>query len=326
MRTIGTHDGTFHCDEALAVHILRSTGMYGEVTRSRDPAVLASCDVVVDVGAEFDASANKFDHHQRGFERTFREGKLGHTIKLSSAGLVYEHFGRDVVKSRLGANATEEDVDAVYLYCYRTFVMPIDAVDNGVSQYDTKEPPRYADGTSVSSRVGKLNPRWNEKVDKEGINARFEDAVRLVGGEFDECVANAAESWLPARAIVAEALKTRRDVHPSGKVLKLSQFCPWKDHLYTLEKEAQLADDDKPLYVLYQDSSGGWRVQCVSVTAGGFENRKSLPEPWCGVRDAALDEKSGIDGCVFVHANGFIGGNKTFDGALAMAAKAVAWA
>ena len=56
-----------------------------------------------------------------------------------------------------------------------------------------------------------------------------------------------------------------------------------------------------------------------------FNNRKSLPEPWCGVRDAALDELSGIPGCVFVHANGFIGGNKTYDGALAMAVKAVEW-
>lgn len=325
--TIGTHDGTFHCDECLATHILRNTDKYRDarVLRSRDPAKLASCDIVVDVGAEFDASQSKFDHHQRGFTRVFKDGSLGHSIKLSSAGLVYEQFGRDVIRARLGSAASDANVDAVYLHVYKSFVMPIDAVDNGVMPFDSTDAPRYTDTTSVSSRVGKLNPRWNETVDATGIDERFETAVKLVGAEFDAAVSYAADAWLPARSIVEDALARRTDVHSSGQIAVLSQFCPWKDHLYTLEDEAGLSEDAKPLYVLYQDSSGGWRVQCVSATPSSFNNRKSLPEPWCGVRDAALDELSGIPGCVFVHANGFIGGNKTYDGALAMAVKAVEW-
>lgn len=47
--------------------------------------------------------------------------------------------------------------------------------------------------------------------------------------------------------------------------------------------------------------------------------RLSLPEEWRGVRDEALSELSGIKGCIFVHAGGFIGGNKTQEGALEMA-------
>lgn len=47
----------------------------------------------------------------------------------------------------------------------------------------------------------------------------------------------------------------------------------------------------------------------------------SLLAEWHGVRDEALSELSGIPGCVFVHASGFIGGNKTFDGAMEMARK-----
>jgi uncharacterized UPF0160 family protein len=30
-----------------------------------------------------------------------------------------------------------------------------------------------------------------------------------------------------------------------------------------------------------------------------------------------------VSGCIFVHASGFIGGNKTYEGALAMASKAL---
>ena len=54
-----------------------------------------------------------------------------------------------------------------------------------------------------------------------------------------------------------------------------------------------------------------------------FYFRLSLPEEWRGVRDEELSEKSGIPGCIFVHASGFIGGNKTYDGALAMAQAAL---
>ena len=37
----------------------------------------------------------------------------------------------------------------------------VDAVDNGISQYDGEA--RYAVSTTLSARVGHLNPRWNSK-------------------------------------------------------------------------------------------------------------------------------------------------------------------
>ena len=75
------------------------------------------------------------------------------------------------------------------------------------------------------------------------------------------------------------------------------------------------------LYVLYAESgsSGKWRVQCVAESEQSFESRKALPEPWRGVRDEALSQVSGIPGCVFVHASGFIGGALSYDSALKMA-------
>lgn len=47
--------------------------------------------------------------------------------------------------------------------------------------------------------------------------------------------------------------------------------------------------------------------------------RLPLLEEWRGVRDEALSQLSGIQGCIFVHAGGFIGGNKSMEGALEMA-------
>jgi len=64
-------------------------------------------------------------------------------------------------------------------------------------------------------------------------------------------------------------------------------------------------------------------VRAVPVSSGGFESRLALPEPWRGIRDAEMERVSGIPGCVFVHATGFIGGHLTRDGALQMARRAL---
>ena len=64
--------------------------------RSRDPAVLDACDIVVDVGGVFDAAKLRFDHHQRSFDESMHSlsaAKYPWKTKLSSAGLVYYHFG-----------------------------------------------------------------------------------------------------------------------------------------------------------------------------------------------------------------------------------------
>ena len=104
-KTIGTHNGTFHCDEALAVFLLRQTNAFRDagkailysrnsysyfplgLKRSRNPDVLGACDIVVDVGAVYDEAMLRFDHHQRGFTEVFGHG---FETKLSSAGLVYK--------------------------------------------------------------------------------------------------------------------------------------------------------------------------------------------------------------------------------------------
>lgn len=334
---IATHNGTFHCDEVMAVHMLRRLPAYAAaaVVRSRDPAALAAADVVVDVGGVYDAPARRFDHHQRGFAEVFgAPGKKRARTKLSSAGLVYKHFGREVVAAVLADAAVrlpdrEADLEAVYLKVYDTFVEALDAIDNGIAQFDTDKPPRYENGTGLSARVGRMNAAWNEPCSADVQDKNFASAVEVAGAEFDACVLTVARSWLPARSIVARAMAARADDDASGSVLVMREWAPWKDHLFAVEEaEAELGASPCPVqYVVYKDMTGGsWRVQAVPVTKGSFTSRMPLPEPWRGARDGDLDVLAGIEGCVFVHAGGFIGGNKTFEGAMEMARKSLAMA
>jgi len=319
-KKIGTHDGTFHCDEALGCFLLQRTKEFegAEIVRSRDPAVLAEADVVIDVGAVYDPATNRFDHHQKGFSEVFGHG---HVTKLSSAGLVYKHYGKEIVARVLELEETDPNVNKIYLKVYKSFIEAVDAVDNGISQWESDQPPKYTNSTDLSGRVGKLNPHWNEEWNAAVLYERFLSAKTLAGVEFLDSVNYFGKVWLPGRKHVVEAIEGRHAVHASGEILQLGQYCPWKEHLYELEQELKVEPPIK--YCLYEDGTGKWRIQTVSVGPGSFENRRGLPKAWRGVRDADLDALTGVPGSIFVHAAGFIGGHKTLDGARAMAFKAL---
>ncbi|KAG6497847.1 hypothetical protein ZIOFF_045753 [Zingiber officinale] len=455
-KRVGTHNGSFHCDEALGCFLIRLTDKFSgaEIVRTRDPQannltdnmddkilhLLETLDAVLDVGGVYDPSQDHYDHHQKGFGEIFGHG---FNTKLSSAGLVYkeksgvawvaekraaekrqaaaglggmkadagrekeegnkkgkenricqchsllQHYGKEIIAKELQLDVGHENVQRLYLAVYKSFIEAIDAVDNGINEYDTDQPPKYVNNTHLSSRVGRLNLDWmdpDQSSDKE--NAAFQQAMMLAGGEFLDSLRFHARSWIPARSIVAECIASRGNVDPSGEIMVLDRFCPvdmakdnswcanvirctvhdklgeadvvedrrqddvsegkedatsvdltvlvglqgikmqWKHHLFELEEELKI----EPLikYVLYQpepetldERSGSWRVQTVAVAPYKFESRKQLPPAWRGLRDQELSDKSGIPGCVFVHINGFIGGNQTYDGALAMAKSAV---
>ncbi|KAI5595355.1 hypothetical protein BDE02_03G132800 [Populus trichocarpa] len=322
LKHVGTHNGSFHCDEALGCFMIRLTSKYSnaEIVRSRDPQVLEGLDAVLDVGGVYDPSRDRYDHHQKGFGEVFGHG---FSTKLSSAGLVYKHFGKEIIAKELQVDEGHPDVHRLFLAVYKSFMEAIDAIDNGINQYDTDQPPKYVNNTHLSSRVGKFNLDWTDPdQSSKKENEAFERAMALAGSEFLDNVRFHAKSWLPARSIVMECLATRFDVDPSGEIMVLKTFCPWKLHLFELEGELKI--DPLVKYVLYQDDrSKQWRVQAVAKSPDSFESRKALPAQWRGLRDDDLSRESQIPGGVFVHMSGFIGGNQSFEGALAMAGAAL---
>lgn len=243
-------------------------------------------------------------------------------------------------------------MELLYQKLYTEFVEALDAHDNGIAKYDPADTAglqkRFNDGgVTLGSLVGDLNHEWNDdplhelaletesgatstkertaQQIQEAEDARFLQASSLMGTTFLRKLAYYHTAWLPARALVHAAYKERCSQDDSGAIMVLEGGgVPWKDHLYTFEAADQGAP--KVLYVLYPEGShegAKWRVQCVSVTKDSFVSRKPLREEWRGVRDEELSGKSGIEGCVFVHASGFIGGNQTKEGAMEMARRSM---
>lgn len=240
-------------------------------------------------------------------------------IKLSSAGLIYFYFGEDVirqlVKKHLNIDIDLKCLKVIYKKIYESFIREIDAIDNGIPMFDGE--PRWTISTNLSSRVGHYNEGWNAK-EPYNAQAQFEKAKKLVGSELLDKITYYIEAWWPAREFVQQAIDQRFNVHDSGEILELEQFCPWKQHLVELEIENSI--EGIPKYVLYKGSKeDDHRVICVPLNPESFKLRKALHKDWRGVRDDELQKISEIPDASFCHASGFIGGAKTRDASLQMA-------
>ncbi|KAK4930400.1 hypothetical protein LTR49_003141 [Elasticomyces elasticus] len=346
---IGTHNGHFHADEALAVFLLRLLPEYknASLIRTRDPETLNTCTIVVDVGGVHDDSAKRYDHHQREFVATFPD----HSTKLSSAGLVWMHYGKQIIHAVTGIEPSSSDCELLYTKIYDDFVEAFDGNDNGIATYDPSAlrkagiDKKFNDkGFTIASIVNRYNyapsaregadgatangtttsgapvPKDGKQQDEE--DSRFLRASAFVGEQFSLELEDRANSWLPARAIVKQAFEERTQYDPKGRIMVIpyrSEGVPWADHLHSIESSSNTPQEQLVLYALFAENDrpdSKWRIRSVSLEPGSFENRKGLPEQWRGVRDEELSKVSGVPG-------GFIGGNVTFDGALEMAKKAV---
>ncbi|KAK3067089.1 hypothetical protein LTR53_016244 [Teratosphaeriaceae sp. CCFEE 6253] len=350
---IGTHSGHFHADEALAVFLLRLLPDYRHATlvRTRDPDTLATCTIVVDVGGVHDDALRRYDHHQRDFAATFP----AHATKLSSAGLVWLHYGHRIIAAATDLPADSPDCALLYEKIYTDFVEPFDANDNGIPEYDATAlrkadiPSRFnnkgftlaavvnrynyapsaSDGAAGPTANGPTTSGAPASKPQDGEDMRFLRASAFIGEQFTLELHDRARAWLPARAVVQEAFAARTQHHPEGRVIVIPYRAggvPWADHLHAIEAASQTGPENQVWYALFAESEkpdSKWRIRAVSLEPGSFENRKGLPESWRGVRDEELSGVCGVAGAVFVHASGFIGGNTTFEGALEMAGRAV---
>jgi len=68
--------------------------------------------------------------------QSLTDGRKNWTTKLSSAGLVYLHFGHKVLAQILGLPVDDHITDKIYNKLYSNFIQELDAIDNGISQTD----------------------------------------------------------------------------------------------------------------------------------------------------------------------------------------------
>lgn len=339
---IGTHDGTFHCDDVTACFMLKTLEKFKnhEIVRTRNPELLSKAEIVVDVGRELDIEKLRLDHHQRSFTRTILDfhPNLSTTnpnkpVKLSSSGLVYAIFGKDFIAKILDLDTTYDNlkdddkrmIDAVFNKAYIEFFEEIDAIDNGVEVASGDNIVyNYHVSSSISNRVGRLNPIDKEVTPEERLKL-FREAMTLVESEIVEGIKFLGNIWWPQRQKFREIISKREQFDPSGQIirLELDDLLGWKSSILELEKEMGIVGQVK--FIIFCDGSedSPWRATCVPVSLKSFTCRVPLKEEWRGKAGEELQKVAGVSDAVFVHMNGFTGGAKSFEGVMEMVRKSL---
>lgn len=289
MATIITHAGTFHADEVLATVILKK--VFGDITVCRTFKVPEELDDEVIV---YDIGFGKFDHHQKGGNGSRENG-----VPYLAVGLIWKEFGHKLV-------ADTCNPDLIWNLIDRDLIQGVDATDNGAMP----KADYPAQSMSLSLAVSGFNPTWDST---ESADECFVKAVAFAEIVFDNTLANAI-SKAKAQKIVDDAIECSE-----GHILVLDQFVPWQEFIFSSENEK--ADDIQ--FVVFPSNRGGFNWQCVPDALGSFEQRKSVPTEWKGLRELELQEVTGIATASFCHPAGFIGGAETLEDALALAKLAV---
>ncbi|WP_293662672.1 MYG1 family protein [Rhodoferax sp. OV413] len=315
---IATHSGTFHADDVFGVGILMGVFPSHRLVRTRKQELIETANFVVDVGGVWDAASGRFDHHQRGFDgaRPAREsdGAILPGVGYASAGLVWAAHGAEYVQAwaERGGHALDAAAVAdIVRSIDHSLVQYLDMVDTGQAD--------VAPGIfGLSSLIAQLNTHWLEEkgLDAAGraqlLETRFLEAIAITRKFLDHALSRKV-AQLRAMDTVRQAPRLL-----GGRVLHLQEGgMPWT--------HVVLHEMPHVMFVIYPDSDGNQhQIKTVPVEAGSFIARMDLPEAWAGLREADLAAVNGVADSVFCHLNLFIGGARSFEGALRMAELALA--
>ena len=344
-RIIATHSGSFHADDVFGVGILMGVFPAHALIRTRDQARIDAADFAVDVGGVWDAATGRFDHHQRGFagarpaqqvDPTTRPARTDNTVNqrdentvparhdntvparhdntvsgvgYASAGLVWAAHGAAYVQAWATAHGQGLDdgsLHDVVRSIDQSLVQYLDIVDTGQGD--------VAPGIfGLSALIAQLNTHWLEEqgldlaAKAQLLEQRFREGIAITRKFLDHAISKKV-AQIRAVDIVRQSPRLQ-----GGRVLHLQEGgMPWT--------QVVLAEMPEVLFVIYPDSDGNqYQLKTVPVAAGSFETRKDLPASWAGLRDAELAAVTGVQDSVFCHLNLFIGGARSFAGAVKLA-------
>ncbi len=286
-----THSEEFHTDDVFATALLLTIFPDAEVIRSRDGAVLATGDIVYDVGRRYDPAHGRYDHHQA------QAGTRENGIIYSSFGLLWKEYG---IQYCDGNKEVAGIID-------QKLATPIDANDNGQPISNS-----IFDGIhhfSIDDIVKIYNPlRWIEAGEEH--DTQFYKAVSLAQDILARLKKNIEDNLTSHKALLDayEAVADKRIV--------LMEKMP--DSKGILDRCPEL------LYIISQRPEKTWGVLAVSVSPESFTPRHPFPEQWRAKPADELPEITGVPDATFCHATGFYAVARTKEGAIALANSSLA--
>lgn len=281
---IGTHNGTFHADELVACAIIDMLHGPVHLVRTRSLELLDSCDLVIDVGGKYDGIKH-FDHHQADFQAS----RQYDNVPYASAGLVWLHFGMDVLTDMYGFLPTELLSQAVTTIDSK-YIQPVDAIDTGHV--------RPSEQTYHFSQFLSSFNFTNVNDDNNQMH-QFRMALDIVRSWLFSVVTREVQN-LQEQQKVQQAMDKAED-----SILVLNSYLPWQDVVLPFNEVCE--PTEKFTHVVFP-SGDSWRVQAV-------EDAFYFPTSWRGLANEQLTSLS-TEGAIFCHKAGFIAGFETCEQAV----------
>lgn len=280
---IVTHNSHYHPDDLFAVSALLLKFPEAEVVRSRDPEVIESGDIVVDVGFIYDPKKLRFDHHQKG-----GAGERPNGVPYASFGLVWKEFGEEIAGGHEEARLIDERLG-----------MPIDGNDNAM---DISIP--VISGVREYTIQDYFFSFAQDAETSEEFDRAFSIALPMAKSLLEREIASAkhaVESWRIVKEIYNESEDKHIIVVPGG--------LRWKRALIPTEA----------LFAVFPRPDGKWSARAVPKEHTSFEVKKQFPASWAGVGPEMLVNISGVPNAVFCHRDTHLAVATTKEGAIKLA-------
>ena len=294
-----THSGGFHADELLSTAVLMHLFPDAQLIRSRDPLwVTPGVDkIVYDVGGDYNADMQIFDHHQR--PSPLREDGQ----PFSSFGLIWAHYGRDYLAAM---DVPVGDIDAIHTKFDSKFVLPIDLLDNGAMEPSVAGPLSIL---TLPALLGSLKPVFDDTSPTADDDAFFA-SLPIVRSFVEAQIRN-----LAAKARAQNTVLAAIEAAGQSSILELPMGMPYRS---TLDQ----SQADHILFVVHPRGDD-WALNGIKLSNTTFDQRADLPAAWAGLMDAALEDASGVRGAKFCHNARFIAVATSRDAIMKMADIAV---
>lgn len=294
-----THSGGFHADELLSSVILTKLYPNAELHRTRDRDWLAPSNdkIIYDVGGDYNAQNQIFDHHQR-------PGPLRQDGQpYSSFGLIWAHYGQDYLKA---IKVPENNIETIHQAFDAEFVLPIDLLDNGAMEPSVAGPLSIL---TLPSLFDMMKPVF-DNTSPSATDDAFLKALSIARIFVEAAIADRA-AVLRAKSIVNDAISKAG----KSQVLELPMGMPYLSAL-----RASGADH---LLFMIAPRGDDWTINGIKLNNDTFDQRADLPAAWAGLTDSDLETASGVQGAIFCHNARFIAVANSRDAIIKMADIAV---
>jgi uncharacterized UPF0160 family protein len=294
-----THSGGFHADELLSSVILTRLFPDAEIIRSRAPEWITPAEdrIIYDVGGDYVPETHIYDHHQR--DAPLRDDEQPY----SSFGLIWKHFGHAYLAE---TGVPEEHIETIHASFDKSFVLPIDLVDNGALSPSIAGPLA---GLTLPALLETLKPVF-DVTDPDAETQAFHQALAIARSFAEARLARSAAK-LRAESVVQTAIEAAGE----SRILELPMGMPFRPAVIKAEADH--------LWFVITPRGDDWTLIGIRAADEGFELRADLPKSWAGLTNGDLEAAAGVKGATFCHNGRFIAAATSREAIRAMADIAV---